>query len=107
MRGSCEDKIASPADLCSAALEISGLVGDAGADRVAVRLFAHQLDSQPMIVFGGEVAHQQWSRIVDRDQHVYGAIVVEVADGKPPGERFLAKSGPLSALTLCRVLPSL
>ena len=55
---------------------------------------AHQLDSQPMIVFGGEVAQQQRSSVVDGDQNVDGAIVIEVADGQARGGEIPGEERP-------------
>lgn len=46
-------KIASPADLHAAALEISGLIGNQSADSVDVALLASQFQPQPAILAPG------------------------------------------------------
>ena len=90
-------KIAASADFHVAALQIAGLIRDPRANRIGIRLLPHQLHSQPVVLLPGLVAQQQRRRIVDRDQHIHRAVIIEISNGQPRAESGVRKYRP----TLC------
>src|ERR1700691_4024430 len=53
-------KITASADLHAASFQIAGLVTDAGADGIDVRLLTYQLQPEPVVLAAGVIAQEHW-----------------------------------------------
>jgi hypothetical protein len=54
-------------------------VSNARANGIDVSLLADEADTQPVVLRGDIVAPQCWCGVVDRNEDVQGAIIVEIA----------------------------
>src|SRR6266849_2243778 len=81
MRG----EVAATADFHAALLQIAYLIGDARADGVGIGFLPDEIQANPMVLAAGVVAEEKWSPVVDRDQNIDGAIVVEITECKASG----------------------
>ena len=102
-------QIAAAADFHAGALQVAGLPGDACADRVAIGLFSRRASRPASDSARAALFLQQKRRaVVDGDENVDRAVVVEIADGHAARRRLaLRKSGPLCALTFAKPFPVL
>src|SRR6266852_7861724 len=78
MRG----EVAATADFHAALLQIACLIGDARADGVGIGFLSDEIQAKPMVLAAGVVAEEKRSPVVDRDQNIDSAIVVEVTESK-------------------------
>src|SRR5262249_12439300 len=58
-----------------------------------IRLLPHQTHTEPVIALSREIFQQNRGAVIHGDKHVYGAIVVEVADGHSTRSEGLRKDG--------------
>jgi hypothetical protein len=97
--GIVRGEITAPADFQPASFQVPGLPRDSRPDCIGVRLVPQEANSEPVVVDGHHVLENHGWSVVNRYQHIHGAIVVEVADrqascGKSSGEM----PGPLMCL---------
>src|SRR5690348_14158053 len=78
-------EIAAAADLETRLLQIASLIGNVSADGIRIGFRADEMKSEPVIPTRGIVVEQEGSAIVDGNEHVESAIVVEVAEGESAG----------------------
>ena len=99
-------KIASAADFHPAALQISGLVGDARADRIGIRFLSHQIHSQPVVLRCRRCcAASTGAPSLTETSTSTAPSLLKSPMAMPRAERDLAKTGPLCSLTFLNTLP--
>ena len=85
-------EITSPANLQPRTFQVSRLPCNPCTNTIGIRLFAHQAESQPMILFGRPILEQQWRTSIHGDENIHTAIVVIIPDRQPPSRESLRKN---------------
>ena len=75
-------KIASAADFELVAFKVAGPIGHFCADGVAIALLADQANTEPVIAAACVIAQENGRTVIDRDEDVDGAVVIEIPDGE-------------------------
>src|SRR5262249_3888703 len=86
-------KIASSSDFEDMAVQVSSLPSHDGPDRIPIAPLAHQMHTDPVIAGGSRVPHQDGCVIVDGDQHIDSAVIVEVPNREPSRRKSLVEDG--------------
>src|SRR5437899_3017616 len=85
-------KVTSPSHFEPVALEIASLIGDESSDGVRVGRLTDKPHAQPMILLSGVILEEHGRGVIDGNQDVHGAVVVEISDGHPAGGERLRKN---------------
>ena len=75
-------KEAATADFHPVALQVLRLVGDPRPNRIPIRFRPHELDSEPVILRAYDILHEDWRAVVDSNEDVGSAIVIEISNGQ-------------------------
>jgi hypothetical protein len=73
-------EIASATALENAVLNPVGRPGDPGANRKS-----RKIQPEPVIRVANDVMQDQGSLATDADNHIHASVIVEIANGEPPG----------------------
>src|SRR5437588_5530654 len=91
LAGVMRRKIAPAANLQSVAFQIARLPCHFRADSIMIGFLPVQSHSEPVVFRGCDVFQKKWRTVVDVNQLVDGAVIIEVADGHSARRKALRK----------------
>ena len=98
-------KITSSADFHAAAFQVLRLICNARAHCVDIRLFAHQLNAQPMVLRSCVVTQQDRRAIIHRNQNVDCTVIIEISNRHAPSRKRLRKDRIALLANVLKALP--
>ena len=87
-------KEAATAHFHPVALQVLRLVCDPRPNRIAIRFGSDELDAEPMILGAHIISHQDWRAVVDSNQDIGSAVVIEISDGQAARRQRLTENRP-------------